>query len=266
MRKYDLFAIDIDGTLMTIGENARIPESATEALRRAREAGINCVIATGRTLASASPFHALAEADPHIIVDNGASLMRIDGEYLWKCWFPKETIASLLAMCEENGVGYEFYQGENTYINDNQDMKAFSYGVEQLQPIVLEDYRTVLTGDCPKILLMGTHAQIERCRVIVGKRFPEAVMYSSYPGLFEIVRRDAHKGAALRELASRMGIPMERLAAIGDNANDIQMIKEAGLGLAMGNASAEVKAVADVVLPHIEKDGFAHAVERYLLG
>ncbi|HEY7974621.1 MAG TPA: HAD family hydrolase, partial [Ktedonobacterales bacterium] len=76
---------------------------------------------------------------------------------------------------------------------------------------------------------------------------------------------DASKGASLRWLAQRLGIPMDQTMAIGDGVNDVSMLREAGLGVAMGNAAPEVRQAADAVTAAFDEDGAALAIERYVL-
>jgi hypothetical protein len=75
----------------------------------------------------------------------------------------------------------------------------------------------------------------------------------------------ADKGSALKMLAADLGIPRERVMAIGDQGNDATMIEWAGLGVAMGNANEVTQAVADWIAPHIDEDGAAVAIERFVL-
>ena len=76
---------------------------------------------------------------------------------------------------------------------------------------------------------------------------------------------DASKGQALACLAAHLGIPQSQTAAVGDNDNDADMVAWAGLGMAMGNAHPDLKAIADVILPPVEQDGAAVAIEKYIL-
>jgi len=87
----------------------------------------------------------------------------------------------------------------------------------------------------------------------------------SHPLLIEGVTPTVSKGRALAVLADYLGVRQMETAAIGDNENDMEMLAWAGLGMAMGNAAAEVQAVADCVLPPISEDGAAYGIERYVL-
>ena len=82
----------------------------------------------------------------------------------------------------------------------------------------------------------------------------------------EVLNKEASKGQSLKELADHLGIPQERVMAIGDSGNDIDMVEYAGLGVAMGNAVPAVLNVADVVTDSVDNDGVATAINRYFFG
>ena len=82
----------------------------------------------------------------------------------------------------------------------------------------------------------------------------------------DITHPQANKGMGVRRLAALMGVPMERIAVIGDGGNDVAMFQQAAVSIAMGNASDEVKKQARFVTASNEEDGFADAVEKYVLG
>ena len=83
--------------------------------------------------------------------------------------------------------------------------------------------------------------------------------------LVNVIKDDVSKGNALKALCSRMGLKIEETAAIGDGANDISLLETAGLAIAMQNAPLELKAVSDYVTADIAHNGFADAVQKYLL-
>lgn len=88
---------------------------------------------------------------------------------------------------------------------------------------------------------------------------------TSAGGIVDMVANGVNKGAALRALVAILGVPMEQTLALGDDENDIPLLQAAGLGVAMGNARDEIKAVADVVTRSNGEDGWAAAIEQYIL-
>ena len=98
-------------------------------------------------------------------------------------------------------------------------------------------------------------------------RWPiSASVARSQPYYLDVTHPLANKGAALSELAKLLGVPLAEIAVIGDGGNDVAMFERSGLSIAMGNASPEVQQAADFVTDSNEEDGFANAIERFILG
>ena len=111
------------------------------------------------------------------------------------------------------------------------------------------------------------HERVRRCeadaQVAFGRR---ATANRSQPYYLDVTNKDANKGAVLEYLSRHLDVPAERIAAIGDQPNDVLMFKRSGFSIAMGNASDEVKAQATVVTDSYNDEGFAKAMERFILG
>src|SRR5205085_527599 len=110
-------------------------------------------------------------------------------------------------------------------------------------------------------------ALIARCEAELGARLGEhASAARSHPNYLDVTHPEANKGMVVREAARILGLPLDEIAAIGDMPNDISMLSVAGLGIAMGQSSREVQRVARHVTTSNEEDGFAHAVDSFILG
>ena len=88
----------------------------------------------------------------------------------------------------------------------------------------------------------------------------------SQPYYLDITHPLANKGAALSEIAKLLAVPLAEIAVIGDGGNDVAMFERSGLSIAMGNASPEVQQAADFVTDSNREEGFANAIERFILG
>ena len=94
----------------------------------------------------------------------------------------------------------------------------------------------------------------------------EAYVTRSNPEFVEMLSPLVDKGKALREVAAHYGIPMDRVAAIGDSYNDLPLLRAAAFGIAMGSAPDELKAEAKAVVSDVHHDGVAEAIERFVFG
>ena len=135
-------------------------------------------------------------------------------------------------------------------------------------PTVVEDFRPFLNNAAK---IVGVSADIERLARCEGEMQAGLAGHAttvalSQPYYLDITHSLANKGEALSAIAKLLAVPVAEIAVIGDGRNDVAMFKRSGLSIAMGNASPEVKAAADFVTASNRDDGFAHAVERFILG
>jgi hydroxymethylpyrimidine pyrophosphatase-like HAD family hydrolase len=110
-------------------------------------------------------------------------------------------------------------------------------------------------------------AAVQRCEADARKAFGgRATANRSQPYYLDVTNKDANKGAVADFLSRHLGVPMAEIATIGDQPTDVPMFKRSGFSIAMGNAPAEVKALATVVTDSYNDEGFAKAMERFILG
>jgi hydroxymethylpyrimidine pyrophosphatase-like HAD family hydrolase len=132
---------------------------------------------------------------------------------------------------------------------------------------VVADVRSVL-DDAVKVVGVSDDApHLERCEAELRARVGgHASAARSQPYYLDVTHPDANKGSVVRECARVLGVPFEAIAAIGDMPNDVLMFAIAGTSIAMGNASHEVQRTARFVTTSNEEEGFANAVDRFILG
>jgi HAD superfamily hydrolase (TIGR01484 family) len=110
------------------------------------------------------------------------------------------------------------------------------------------------------------HEAVARCESAVQEKLGTRVSAArSQPYYLDVTHPDANKGAIVQRLARYLKVPPSRIATIGDQANDVLMFKQSGLSIAMGNASADVQREADFVTTSYGDEGFANAVERFVM-
>ena len=120
--------------------------------------------------------------------------------------------------------------------------------------------------DPSKIVLIGESEELDQVQKELDSRYSSQINTTkSKPFFLEISHPLATKGIALKELAQSLDIKQEEVIAIGDNLNDLDMIAYAGCGVAVGNAVAELKAIANFITANNEDDGVAEAIEKLVL-
>jgi len=291
-RRYDLAAIDIDGTL--VSHTGQIHPRDIQAIAAARAAGITVCLATGRALVECrSVIAALSQTDPVIVSggaivsdpQSGATLERFTmdlpvvhriAEYLLSLGHP----ALLLKDPAATGYDYLVVTPSGPDALDPASRWWFNHmGVHhRFAPALHDDphpEHTVRVG------AYSANTPVDALAADLHERFSAEVMLQHFSGVMlpqdrrdmgidsvhivELFNPLADKAQALGRLASRMGIPMHRTIAIGDQTNDVSMLRAAGLGIAMGNAHPAVLAAASRTTSPVG-GGVADALGNILAG
>lgn len=267
-----LLVVDIDGTIA--GESNQISPTVKQAISAAGARGVPVAIATGRMYRSALRFHseigstlplmayqgawiqepATKKIHRHLTVNKFHAQQLID-------YFEQPKLRSLLSV--------HFYINDCLYVRElTEETKIYSErsGVEA---IPVGDLRNVLTDEPTKVLALSDDiTMINNLLSNLRQQYTPAELYltTSVATFFEATNPLVNKGTGVRYLAEELlGISAANVMAIGDNFNDLEMLEYAGIGVAMGNAPADVQAVAQWVAPTVEKDGAAAAIEEFIL-
>ncbi|HEY9596425.1 MAG TPA: HAD family hydrolase [Cyanophyceae cyanobacterium] len=266
-----LLVLDIDGTIA--GRSNDVREPVKQAIRKVQAKGIQVAIATGRMYCSALRFHHEVGATLPILAYQGAWIQdpatqtihqhlpvsSTTAEQLLD-YFERDELRSLLSV--------HFYINDQLYVREvTRETEIYSRRAN-IEPIPVGDLRNVLTSQPTKVLaLCDDTTIIETLLGSLRQRFTPAELYltKSVATFFEATHPGANKGIAVRYLAEEMlGLEAKNVMTIGDNFNDVEMLEYAGLGVAMGDAPADVQAIAQWVAPSVEQDGAATAIEAFL--
>ncbi|HAN86998.1 MAG TPA: Cof-type HAD-IIB family hydrolase [Firmicutes bacterium] len=261
----DLVAMDLDGTLLRSDKS--ISETNIRAIRDAHSQGVAFAVATGRMFRTSQPVVSGLLDEMPVIAYNGA-LIRYSNCGLTLLSLPIAAGVGehVVRLMWEWGIVFQAYFGDELWVPKVAPATA-AYSARYGAPVnVLPDIEEFVKREAFKYLVIDDEE-----RILDVKESIDAVLDSglrtmlSSPGMIEIVRSDVSKGHALAHLASSMGISMDNVMAIGDSGNDIDMLYAAGIGVAMANASDDVKARADYVVGTNDDDGVAEALESLVL-
>ena len=278
MSRYRLLAIDIDGTLVSREEE--LTPATRDALVRAGREGIHVVLATGRRYSRTLHLVEPLEIDVPLIVASGALVKDpADHRTLYRAEFPAGVLRRALALID--GCGCEPILCADTY---TEGFDFYQAGTE-VRGAELSEYLR-MNPDCGRIwanmiadpppdvftlFSMGTREAMLDLEERLHRELPDEIATHvlrspRYTGFMcELMPAGVSKWSAVRRLAASWGIDDRQICAVGDDVNDIPMIRAAGLGVAMGNALPPVKAAADRIAPSQEEDGLVHVV-GWLLG
>ena len=260
-----LLALDIDGTLTNrMGE---VSEKNRLAVRRAIEAGIHVVVATGRGRIASRPIWKILDLHGPSINYGGAMITDIDTERaLVLHELPPDAIREALELSNEVGIPAQIYVDE-TVISDRPSDAARGYvNRHKLTFIVDPDIRKKTFHNVPKVLAFAPLDRADELFSLYKRHLDGIAQVSrSNPGFIEINCIDITKATALEELARMLGVPREKTAAMGDNFLDIEMIQWAGVGVCVADGEQEALSIADIIAPSCDEDAVAAFIEQYVL-
>jgi len=258
-----LIACDLDGTTLT---SARRPHPETfEAIRRAEAAGVLVVFASGRIYTSMLPFVEMLGAADAMICSNGGQILG-PGQNELAC-YPVEpgVLDAVLDYAIPLGVHVNVNTRRDLHIlNDSEWSEIYLRRLVTLKaiPTTIEEARKM---DLIKVSIVDDPEHIQGHIAALRERIGDSVLYTeSEPEYIEMSDVRANKGSALRILAEHLEIEQESTAAIGDYLNDLEMVRWAGLGGAVGNATDLVLESADVVAPRNDDGGVAWFIDWVL--
>jgi len=262
---YRLIAIDLDGTLLT--PQKVITPRTHRALRQAAERGMIIVIATGQTLQVLRHVCAELPLTAPQIIENGAIIADIhSGAVLHERLLPTKHILPALDALRILGMYRAYHTLQGIYVDTNTPRARNWYRPPIQPPMEVADVASIYPQPCIKVVGIGEADTLRDKRRELEDMFAGQVYVTqSSFDLLEMLHPQVSKGNALRDIAADLAIPAEEIVAIGDNHNDIGMLRFAGLGVAMGNAHAEVKAAADFVTQSNAEDGVAVVIEEMIL-
>ena len=264
---YRLLAIDLDGTLLTPPPHKIITPRTIQLLCQVSAAGVAIVIATGQRSQVLQQICAGLPLTAPQIIENGAVIFDIrSGIILHEQLLPLEHILPTLDILRSFGFYRAYHTHEQVYV-DRDTPRARNWYRPPVPPAIqVEDVASLYPLPCIKIVGIGEESTLRDKRLKLEDIFAGQlyVTQSSFD-LLEFLHPAVSKVNALKTIAADLGIAPAEIVAIGDNHNDVGMLRFAGLGVAMGNAHDEVKAEADYVTLSNAQEGVAAVIEELIL-
>ena len=264
----ELIAFDLDGTVLNAAKE--ITPRTREAIRKARARGIHLIPATGRPFFDIPPF-IKESASPFLIANNGSQIYAMPEGRLFfeKVFEPAAALdlvretrtleGSIFGAYETVGIFDSRGRGHDTGLTDRIRARR-----EWVHPSAdLE----VLLGEGKRIIKLVMIFEDMALRNEAWDRFRsrrDLYVTSFAPDNVEIMPTGVNKGEALKAAAEKLGVPLERVMALGDSDNDREMLRYAGMGVAMANAAEDIRASARRVTLSCDEDGAAAAIEEAL--
>jgi 5-amino-6-(5-phospho-D-ribitylamino)uracil phosphatase len=245
MKKQDikLVALDMDGTLLN--KAGEISQENRRAIKEAENQGVFVVLSTGRSYATCSDFAKSMELQSYLITVNGSEIYDNQGKLVERNIVDSESILWMWELSQKHGTHFWAISCDNIYraempekIHDSQWLKfGFDTNDDEVRQIIMDE--------------LGSKGNFE--------------ISNSSPTNIEVNAMGVNKAKAIKLVCSLLDITMENVMAVGDSLNDLAMISDAKVGVAMGNAQEIVKEKADWVTATNEEDGVAKAIRKWAL-
>ncbi|MFC0272014.1 Cof-type HAD-IIB family hydrolase [Metabacillus herbersteinensis] len=262
-----LIALDLDGTLLT--DNKTISEYSKEIIIKAREAGHVVCIATGRPFRSSSLYYDELNLDTPIVNFNGAYVHH-PKDNSWGTYHTTlelKVVKEIIEVAEKHNIHNmlaEVIDDVYFHYHDEKLLDIFSMGTPNVK---IGDLRESLGEDVTSILIHASEDEVENIRTYLSDVHAEVVDHRRWAApwhVIEIIKSGMNKAVGLKRIADHYNIPAARIIAFGDEDNDLEMLKFAGQGVAMGNAIEQLKTIATHETKTNEEDGVAYYLKSAL--
>ena len=258
-----LAAFDIDGTLFD-ERRKEFPHSAVEALGRLGERGILVAAATGRPPRSAEKLWEAGIHPDYFVCSNGHLILDRGGTVLWEEGFPPDLAQAVWDYCRPRGISLLWKYTDATYVyhGDPEFDLIFAKSKKNVLGVRCDDTAIHLTrapnGGClacsTEELERFNGAFAGRCRAVdINGRSSDLLLWG------------VDKQTGLARLLREIGVRPEEVIAFGDNLNDMELLRFAGIGVAMGNGDEDLKAAADYITQAVDQDGIYLALQHFQL-
>lgn len=278
--KISLLLADVDGTLVT--KEKILTDRARAAVQNLHDAGIRFAITSGRPpLGMKTIVEALKLTEP-IAAFNGGLFVYPDFSTLEENVLPTAIVRAVIQTIAAHHLDVWIYRGKDWFVHERHgphvDREEWTV---KFSPTVVSSYDALLDNVVKIVGVSDDLNAVAKCEIDVQQAFSPHVHCQagassgggkqvsaarSQPYYLDVTHPRANKGAVVDRLSQLLGIPRQEIATIGDMPNDVPMFERSGLSIAMGNASAEVQQQAQYVTTSYEEEGFANAVEQFILG
>jgi Cof subfamily protein (haloacid dehalogenase superfamily) len=260
-----LMLADVDGTLVT--QDKVLTDRAIAAVAKLKQAGILFAITSGRPPRGMAMLIEPLELTTPIAAFNGGVFVRPDMSVIEQRTIPDNLTPLVIEVLGSQGIDVWVYRGADWFLRDlHGPHVAREAWTVKFDPTLVESFASVSDSVAKVVGVSDDYDAVQKGVDAVRERFGDHVSAArSQPYYADVTHPDANKGAVVQYLSRTYQIPTEQIATIGDQPNDVLMFAHSGLSIAMGNASHDVQEAARRVTTSNEDEGFANAVERFVL-
>jgi len=271
LKDIKVIALDLDGTTLTMdGLTRRTKETLEEAI----EKGYIVVIATGRPYSALPDRVKEIKGLKYIVTSNGAHIVNIKGEFLYSNYADKDAISKVRDYLMKAGYPYEVFTGGEAYVDqalwddlleNGSTYMGYKYILRTRKPV--PNIHQFFLEHIEEIEDINIHFENLEDKPGIWKDLEEIgniTVTTSYSHNIEVGGFTCSKAAALKEVCEAEKLSLSNMIAFGDSHNDMAMLQEGGIAVAMGNASDDLKDIADYVAPTNDEEGVCYTIRKFL--
>ncbi len=250
---------DIDGTLISLKTRV-YPPSAREAIARLRARGVACYVATGRSKFEIRSEHLLDGIEfDGILTNNGQDAYLLDGSLLYGWPIDPEDVRAVLHWVEEQGCACWMVSDTQSLLNHADSRVLAAMEAIHTAPPPIGNLRAMLDGPVFKIVLFLDREEMRA--PIALARHTRATQWFAQG--HDLIASSGGKRAAMLHMLDTLSLSAAEAIAFGDSENDLEMLQAAGIGVAMGNATAQIRAAADYITTDCDDHGIWNALKHF---
>lgn len=260
-----LLLADVDGTLVT--SKKVLTEDSIRAVARLREAEILFAITSGRPPRGVTMLVKPLRLTTPIAAFNGGLVVDGDLNVIEERTIRDDLIAPIIDLLDSQGLSVWVFRGADWFVLDaNGTHVERESHATQFAPIVLANFEGIKDNVAKVVGVSDDSNVMAQARAAMHTRFGDEVSATSSQTYYlDVTHSEANKGRVVDFLSRRFDIPLHEIATIGDMQNDLPMFARSGFSIAMGNADREVQLAANVVTKSNDEEGFAFAVDNFIL-
>lgn len=264
--KIKAVALDLDGTLLTTDK--RISDINKEVLKELNNRGVKIFLVTGRTYLATKPYALDLDTGGVVIAYNGAKVVDYENDrVIFELPLEESHVKELIKISRKLGVPLNLYKDNKWYVEDSSKKEVIRYGSERDMIPIEKDFYDFDDYKMTKSVFLGTEENPEtlenvhnEVQKILGNQVYTA---KSTDILYEVLNKEVNKGLVLKRVLKTYGISPDECVAFGDATNDIEMLRAVKYGVAMGNATREVKSSVDYITDTNDNNGVAKFLKKY---
>lgn len=258
-----LVATDIDGTILPY--SGEFTEGVKSCIKKLKENGIKVVIVTGRMHEGAKKIAQRLDLDTPVVSYNGGYIKTISNEILYEKNLPECYAKEIIEWARKNNIHINLYANDVLY-SEKDDDEIKRYSMYQGLNYTIKNFSEISLNRVHKILAIDYNDadKVTSWVKTMSEKYSDLYIIKSTPYFCEFSTKEATKACAVEFLTKYWGLKKEEVLTIGDQDNDIELLKAGGISVGMKNGTENLKAHADYITDTVDNDGFVKAIEKFV--